>query len=126
MAIPQDKFMLAEDLRRLYKQDERHYIIQASIDMKALDLMQEGQSCDPYGFSVIKHYNNATNKMEEYVYYNLFEGFNEAKKEQQIEISELCRLAIKGEYSKVAVFDKLMKINNDYWLKQAKYEEENN
>lgn len=89
-------------------------------DERIKELMEEGESCFPYGVTIHKNV--------PYVYYNIFEGLSEVPESEQKRISELWREAANkgGGYMnlKSNLFEELDKLVRAYWAKCAKHQAE--
>lgn len=89
-------------------------------DERIKELMEEGESCFPYGITIHKNV--------PYVYYNLFEGLSEIPESEQKVISEMWRDAMNNKEMRActipALFDHLDKLVRAYWAKCAKHQAE--
>lgn len=89
-------------------------------DERIKSLMEEGESCFPYGITIHKNV--------PYVYYNLFEALAEIPEIEQRRISDAWREAAERTdmfmVKREAVFARLDKLVREYWMKCAKHQAE--
>lgn len=107
-------------LKREEEQQMRQEELEARIEEQVKDLMQDGESCDPYGITI--------HKGIDCVYYNLFEALNEIPEVEQRKISDAWRDAAERTdmfmVKREAVFARLDKLVREYWMKCAKHQAE--